>query len=38
MTTQIRRADFADYESYIDAIAEPIGGAMIPGGCPIERP
>jgi hypothetical protein len=27
MTTQIRRVDYPDYASYIDAIAEPIGGA-----------
>jgi hypothetical protein len=27
MTTQIRRADYPDYMSYLDAIYEPIGGA-----------
>ncbi|HZK73735.1 MAG TPA: hypothetical protein VFD88_07020 [Clostridia bacterium] len=27
MTTQIRRADYPDYWSYLDAICEPIGGA-----------
>lgn len=30
MTTQIRRADYPDYQSYIDAIAEPVGGATNP--------
>ena len=27
MTVQIRRSDYPDYASYMDAIAEPIGGA-----------
>jgi hypothetical protein len=27
---QIRRSDFPDYASYIDAICEPIGGPMNP--------
>jgi hypothetical protein len=30
MTTQIRRSDYPDYASYMDAIAEPIGGAVNP--------
>jgi hypothetical protein len=27
MTTQIRRSDYPDYMSYLDAICAPIGGA-----------
>ncbi len=30
MIRQIKRSDFPDYASYLDAIAEPIGGAMNP--------
>jgi hypothetical protein len=30
MSAQIKRSDFSDYQSYMDAIAEPIGGAMNP--------
>jgi hypothetical protein len=26
MSVQIRRADFADYWSYLDAVAAPVGG------------
>ena len=27
MTVQIRRSDYPDYASYMDAVCEPIGGA-----------
>ena len=30
MTAQSRRSDYPDYLSYLDAICEPIGGAMNP--------
>ena len=30
MSTQIRRSDYPDYMSYLDAICEPIGGEMNP--------
>lgn len=30
MTVQVRRSDYPDYMSYLDAVCEPIGGAMNP--------